>query len=198
MNKKTKFFFYKFKRGRDHGLPGYTAYRRFCNMSHVNDFEDLKIEISNKDVRKMLKKLYGHTQNIDLWIGGILEDVLPDSKVGPLFMCIIIEQMKVIRDGDRFWYENKGVFTPVQLAEIKKTTLAKIICENGDNINRVQRDVFLNAKFPQEMLKCSDLTDISLEPWRNCCKENINGLCAEPAYYYVPADSKKIKKRSSN
>ena len=36
---------------------------------------------------------------------------------------------------NRFWYENPDVFTSAQLAEIKRTNLAKIICENGDNID---------------------------------------------------------------
>lgn len=89
------------KRSRDHGLPSYAMYRRYCNMSDVNTFDDLKKEISSAEVRKILQDLYGHVKNIDLWPGGILEDVLPNSKLGPLFMCIIVEQMKALRDGDR-------------------------------------------------------------------------------------------------
>lgn len=37
-----------------------------------------------------------------------------------------------------FRYENPGVFTPLQLNQIKKVSLAKILCNNGDNIDRVQ------------------------------------------------------------
>ena len=70
-------------------------------MSEVKSFDDLKPEISSPEVRKILKELYGDVRNIDLWPGGILEDVLPESKLGPLFMCIISEQMKALRDGDR-------------------------------------------------------------------------------------------------
>ena len=69
----------------------------------MNDFEDLKNEISSKQLRDVLKKLYGDVRNIDLWVGGILEDVVEGSKLGPLFMCIITEQMKVLRDGDRLY-----------------------------------------------------------------------------------------------
>ena len=90
--------------------------------------------------------------------------------MGPLFMCMITEQMRLLRDGDRFWYENTNVFTPAQLVELEKTTLAQIICENGDNIEHVQEDVFLNAKFPHQMIKCAELDRkilFSLEPWRN-------------------------------
>ncbi len=58
------------QRGRDHGLPGYTDYRRYCLMKNVNDFEDLKEDISDKQVRDMLKKLYGDVRNIDIWPAG--------------------------------------------------------------------------------------------------------------------------------
>jgi peroxidase len=70
-------------------------------MSDVGDFEDLRGEISSKEVRDILKKLYGDVKNIDLWPGGILEDVIQGSKLGPLFMCMIVNQFKVLRDGDR-------------------------------------------------------------------------------------------------
>lgn len=89
----------------------------------------------------------------------------------------------------RFWYEKPGVFTSSQLAELKKTSLAKIICENSDNIGYIQRDVFLNAKYPEEMTRCGEIEDMSFEPWRNCCENNPTGLCGEPAYFYVPYDS---------
>jgi hypothetical protein len=91
------------------------------------------------------------------------------------------------------------VFTPAQLAEIKKASLAKIICENGDNIQYVQRNVFLNAKFPTGMSKCAEIEDLSMEPWRNCCQDNISGLCGEPAYSYVPVEAQQFKqKRNTN
>lgn len=96
----------------------------------------------------------------------------------------------------RFWYENEGVFTANQLNEIKKTTLAKIVCENADDISLIQRDAFLNAKYPNEMVKCSQLNDVSLEPWRNCCEDNAKGLCGEPAYFYLPNEviNKRLKR----
>ena len=90
------------QRGRDHGLPGYTEYRRYCKMRDVNDFEDLKNEITDDEVRDALEKLYGDVRNIDIWVGGILEDLIPESKLGPLFMCMLVDQFKTVRDGDRF------------------------------------------------------------------------------------------------
>jgi peroxidase len=89
------------QRGRDHGIPGYAEYRRYCNMTYPKDFDDLKKEIPNREVRNLLKKLYGDVKNVDLWPGGMLEEVIEGSKLGPLFMCMIVGQFKALRDGDR-------------------------------------------------------------------------------------------------
>lgn len=149
------------QRSRDHGIPGYNEWRKFCNLSDAQTFDDLRKEISSSLVREKLKKLYGHPGkiirtynkyiycpcqllissivkpavlalifelgststflvcsllilcfenliliiffpgNIDVWVGGILEDQLPGARVGPLFRCILIEQFRRIRDGDR-------------------------------------------------------------------------------------------------
>lgn len=51
------------QRSRDHGLPGYLEYRRFCNLSTPNTFEALKSDISNPDIRNKLKNVYGHPGN---------------------------------------------------------------------------------------------------------------------------------------
>lgn len=50
-----------------------------------------------------------------------------------------------IKFGDRFWFEHGGTagsFTPGQLQELRKTTLAKVICENSDGIDYIQKNVF--------------------------------------------------------
>lgn len=41
---------------------------------------------------------------MDTWIGGILET---NKGPGALFKAIIKDQFERIRNGDRFWYENK-------------------------------------------------------------------------------------------
>ncbi len=58
----------------------------------------------------------------------------------------------------------------------------------------IQEDPFVTAFNSNQMIKCSQIEDISLEPWRNCCQENMEGLCAEQSYFYVPQESARFKR----
>lgn len=62
--------------------------------------------------------------------------------LGPTFACVIATQMSYSRRGDRFWYElpnQPSSFSPEQLQEIRKITLARLICDNTDLIDTVQK-----------------------------------------------------------
>lgn len=63
----------------------------------------MMVDIQDANVLQKLRNFYGHPGNIDLWVGGIVEKVVPGALVGPTFACIIGEQFKRLRDGDRFW-----------------------------------------------------------------------------------------------
>ena len=108
------------QRGRDHGLPTYNSWRQFCNMTVAEKFDDLKDEIKNETLRQRLSKTYTDINHVDLFVGGILEDPLPGSRLGPTFTCLIGLQFKRLRDGDRFWYENPSQFSSDQLTQIKE------------------------------------------------------------------------------
>ncbi|XP_044749680.1 peroxidasin [Coccinella septempunctata] len=153
------------QRSRDHGLPGYNEYRKFCNMSNVETFEDLRSDISNEQILTKLHELYGHPGNVDVFVGGVLEDVVGGGRVGPLFQCLLLEQFKRLRDGDRFYYENPGVFSPDQLNEVKKYTLSHILCYDGDNITRITENPFILPEKQGGFIDCSTLQPINLRPW---------------------------------
>ncbi|KIH57777.1 immunoglobulin I-set domain protein, partial [Ancylostoma duodenale] len=162
---------------RDDWRLRYIEYRRFCNLSVPQTWEDLAADIPDASVRAKLRGLYGHPANIDLWVGGIAEQRLPDALMGPTFACIIGDQFRRLRDGDRFWYENEGVFTKLQLQQIKKASLARLFCDNGDSIDRVQSNVFFYpGNSTRHYGKCELIPEINLNMWMNCCDSSCATL----------------------
>lgn len=165
------------QRSRDHGIPFYNEYRKYCNLTDARTFDDLSKEIRDPEVRDKLQQLYGHPGNIDIWVGGILEDQVEGARVGPLFRCLLIDQFKRIRDGDRFWYEYSSTFKPSQLTQIKQSSLAKVLCDNGDNITHITRDVFILPRLQNpSLVKCEDIPGIDLRFWYECedCENSLN------------------------
>ncbi|KAI1288320.1 Peroxidasin [Halotydeus destructor] len=150
------------QRGRDHGLPGYNDWRHFCGLPVAQTFDDLRNEIRDKKVRSKLSALYGHPGNIDLWVAGVAENTVPGGQVGPTFACLIAEQFKRTRTGDRFWYEN--LFTVDQIKEIQKSSLAAILCSSSDGIVNVPRNVFKLAH-PDKWSSCASVDQLDLSKW---------------------------------
>ena len=150
------------QRGRDHGLPSYTAWRTHCGLTPVRDWADLERLLQSTSLSRELRRLYGHPDNIDLWVGGLLEPPLNNARVGETVRCLLVDQFKRSRDGDRFWYENPATFKPWQLDQIKQTSLARVLCDNGDQMEQVFRNVF---KHQSQLVNCKDLPQISLLPW---------------------------------
>ena len=155
------------QRGRDHGLPGYGAWRRECGLHEATYFEDTEYEITSTKARNILDELYGSVENSDLWVTGLAEDHIPGAMVGPTFHCIFKRQFSRLRDGDRFWYERPGVFTAEQLAELKKVTLSRVICDNLYSVVSIQPDAFLVASNETQRVECRfGLPVLNLTKWK--------------------------------
>lgn len=146
------------QRGRDHGLSPYLVYRNFCfeKFGISSDFEnDLTL------VRFL--KLYGSLETLDLWIGGLAEERLPDGLIGATFSCIFGLTFKGVREGDRFFWLNPGVFTPEQRRSIGRDSISRVICDNSDGIEFIQPDAFLSN---QTRIACSRLGRVDLSLFR--------------------------------
>jgi hypothetical protein len=126
------------QRGRDHGLSDYNTTREAFGLARVTSFAQIT---SNVTVQNELASLYGTVDNIDLWVGGLAEDHLRGSSVGPLFTTIMVDQFTRVRDGDRFFFENDPSFSGEQKRELEHTTLADIIRRNT-GIRNIQDNVF--------------------------------------------------------
>ncbi|VDK64416.1 unnamed protein product [Gongylonema pulchrum] len=102
--------------------------------------------------------------DVDLYVGSMVEDPVVGGLVGTTLACLIGDQFKRLRDGDRFYFERPGVFTRAQLAELKKVTMARVICNNGDHFEVIPQDAFL---LPQNrMTPCSAIPQINLAKWK--------------------------------
>nr|XP_009676508.1 PREDICTED: myeloperoxidase-like [Struthio camelus australis] len=160
------------QRGRDHGLPGYNAWRRFCGLSQPQNVGELSEVLGNSKLAKKFIDLYGTPDNIDLWIGAITEPFVPQGRVGPLLACIIGTQFRNLRDGDRFWWEKPGVFTPQQLHALRKISLSKVICDNT-HIKKIPRDMFKVSSYPENFVDCHEISTLNLSSWKD---EPVSGV----------------------
>ena len=93
--------------------------------------------------------------------------------LGKTFQCLLAEQFKRLRVGDRFWHENapnrakntdKTAFTSRQLQEIRKVTLAKVICDNSENIPSIPRRVLRQSKI---FTDCNKLPEMNLNVFKS-------------------------------
>jgi len=129
------------QRGRDHGLPGYNKYREICTGSRAREWSDLRKSMEPRHIEE-LKRVYRNVDDIDLYVGGFLEAAHEDSILGPVFKCIIGDQFARLKKGDRFFYDlgiDKNIaFSLPQLNEVRKTSMARIICDNTDEVDSIQ------------------------------------------------------------
>ncbi|XP_035999616.1 eosinophil peroxidase [Fundulus heteroclitus] len=153
------------QRGRDHGLPGYNKWREFCGLSQPRTLNELAKVLNNTDLAQRLLDLYGTPDNIDPWLGGVAEPFVRGGRVGPLFACLIATQFQKIREGDRFWWENDGVFTEAQKASLRDTSLARIICDNT-GITEVPEKPFQYRPRGSGYTQCDDIPAFDLSPWK--------------------------------
>lgn len=156
------------QRGRDHGLPGYNAFRRYCGFKDAANFlKDTKKEIPSKLNRKLLAKLYNDDPELaDLWPVGLAEAPANGGIVGATFGCIIREQFRRARDGDRFFYKNTDYFSHEEIKEIEKATFSRILCDNLQTIVSIQRNAFIAGNRGHQRVACEQIPGMDLSVFR--------------------------------
>ena len=126
------------QRGRDHGLPDYNSVRVAMGLPAVTSFDQIS---SDPDTVNALSSTFATVDDIDLWVGGLSEDPIGSSQLGPLFQRIIVRQFTDLRNGDRFWYEND--LQPPEMDRVRGTTLSRVIRRNTSIGNELQDNVFM-------------------------------------------------------
>ena len=154
-------------RARDHGLRGYNEFRKFCGLSSATTFEDTKNEIKDPENRDILRRLYNDNPNLaELWVAGLAETPVPGGSVGPTFKCIIADQFRRARDGDRFFYRRKNVFRRNQVYQIQKSSLSRIYCDNLKGLVSIQKNAFKAPTDFDQRIGCGRIRGIDLCAWK--------------------------------
>lgn len=108
--------------------------------------------------------------DIDLYTGAISEKPIKGGFLGPTLTCLILDQFVRLKRGDRFWYENPGQFSIKQLNEVRKSSLARIICDNSDGVGEIQPEVMKNTKNGNKRVKCENIAKVDFSLWQELKK----------------------------
>jgi len=176
-------------RGREHGIGSYGAIKSFCQNHAVysrfyrNMQTDEKLFHSRSQVNT-IRNFYirqdqlpeGKSQDdyVDMYVGMQLEKHMPGGSVGPTAGCVIAEQFVALKEGDRFWFENFGVFTVEQLQNIKLQTLASVSCSTFEARNgaaMLDTDLmavnpFLVSTATENVAPCSSFAKLDTNLWQ--------------------------------
>ncbi|KZS13261.1 Peroxinectin [Daphnia magna] len=158
------------QRGRDHGLPGYNAYRVLCGLPRAEEFHDL-LDVFPPRIVEKFEFLYASVDDIDLFIAGVSERPAPGAMVGPTFQCIIADQFLRLKRGDRFFYDligQTGSFTEDQLNEIRKASYSRLVCDNS-HVKSIQPLFFKAESEVNPVMDCESFDSIprmNLYPWK--------------------------------
>jgi peroxidase len=124
------------QRGRDHGLPDFNTVRAELGLARKS-FAEITADAA---LGAKLAGLYsGDANDIDLFVGLLVEDDLPGSIVGETLRAILINQFGRLRSGDRFFYTRE--LSRAELLQVQATRLSDIVRRNT-TIQNLQRDVF--------------------------------------------------------
>ncbi|WP_210490842.1 peroxidase family protein [Microvirga antarctica] len=131
------------QRGRDHGVGDYNTLRAGLGLSTYTSFDTFAAENGvDSATLAALKLVYANDiTKLDSIIGGLLERHVSGSQLGVTFTDLTSKQFENLRDGDRFYYENRLSGETSLLNEIKSTSLADIIGRTS-GITYVYHDAF--------------------------------------------------------
>ncbi|KAF4517167.1 hypothetical protein B566_EDAN005597 [Ephemera danica] len=127
----------------------------------------------SREAIRALQQVYQSVEEVDLFPALVSERSQQEGALlGPTLVCLLSDQFARLRRGDRFFYEEEdqvGSFTSRQLSELKKTSLARVLCDNSDDVIRMQPLVFFKASFANQRVDCTSdaIPRMDLSAWKD-------------------------------
>ncbi|KAG4079788.1 hypothetical protein HA402_014919 [Bradysia odoriphaga] len=159
------------QRGRDQGISSFVEIRRKCNLKpEINSFDDFG-KIVNKANVELLKSMYESFEDVDFYIGGLLESFasIGNPLAGPTFGCVIGENYNNVMGGDIYFFshpENPHPFTTEQINAIRKYSVSNIFCANS-GLNETYKYWSLTPSAINPKTKCADYPPMDLSAWKD-------------------------------
>ncbi|XP_014358646.2 peroxidase-like [Papilio machaon] len=163
------------------GLQPYVKYLELCRRRAFKKFEDL-LHVMDPERVEMLQEAYEHLEDVDFQAGLWLENFIEGGHVPVTFYCIVVEQMLRSMASDRHWYERPNrpnAFTLPQLKEIRKISIARVLCDVGDSVTRIQRHAFLRISPTNPLCGCNEIEGIDFWAWED-------NTCSNDGSYHGP------------
>ena len=109
--------------------------RKTFTGSTAKRFSDIT---KNVGLQSKLQTAYGHVNKVEAWIGLMSEDHIPGGSMGPTLYAIWVSEFRRLRDGDRFFYSKKNLFSKTMYQKFRrlrqilsgKQTMKMIILRN--------------------------------------------------------------------
>ena len=142
---------------------------------------------------QMLSNLYDSPSDIDLFTGGLAEDVEDEANIGATFGCIIGRQFNALKFGDRFFFthnsdssvsrnntvSNPNPFTNDQLSILRERHLGDIICDNAVAISETRDNVF---RYNSPLEQCPESSSLDICSFVDCQRNKQRGMCLSDLY----------------
>lgn len=134
-------------RGQDHGLQSYVD-TRAALLGDIDpetlDPLDFSIITSDPEQQAALAEVYDTVHDVDLWVGGLAEDSIGDTQLGPTSTFIVSDQFARIRAADPEFGMLDPALGDAIIAEVQASGLNDILMRTT-GVDAVQDDPFVAA-----------------------------------------------------
>uniref|UniRef100_A0A2A4JM77 Peroxidase n=1 Tax=Heliothis virescens TaxID=7102 RepID=A0A2A4JM77_HELVI len=162
-------------RGRDAGLQSYNHYRKICGMKPAKHWEDFYDTI-DKDKVEVLRRIYDDIDDVEVMVAIYIERLMPGSYLPPTLYCFVVHNLRLWRRSDKFFFEHgdfPAALTVPQLNAVRKTSIARVLCDSGDNVKHIQPAAFFRQGPWNHPVSCKDIPGINLNKWKDhWCPKN--------------------------